>query len=152
MHTENLVQIACLVSELHQPHFLLKIKWSNLTLLWAHLPFFVNMFWPLPLTYDQDLWPWATWPLTLNHVTFDLDPGDLWQGSHHISSIKNYAKSPKNTSFLFRDLALWPMTLTSKVDTEWPDIIKIHPHAKFHESPPCISTGGLKNWLFKLIF
>ena len=33
-------------------------KWSNLTLLWAHLPLFGSL-----------IWPWPTWPLTLTHVT-----------------------------------------------------------------------------------
>ena len=34
-------------------------QWSNLTLLWAHLPFFGNL-----------IWPWPMWSLTLMFFTF----------------------------------------------------------------------------------
>ncbi len=53
--------------------------------------------------------------LTLTHVTFDLDPSDLWPrlmilDQDQISS--KTTKSGKNESFWPDDLDLWSMTLT----------------------------------------
>ncbi len=43
------------------------LKWSNLMLSWAHLPLLGTL-----------IWPWPTWPLTLAHVTFDLEVKSQW--------------------------------------------------------------------------
>ena len=130
--------------------------WSNLMLLWAHLPVFVNLVWPWSMrpmtltcmTFDLencDLWPLGHvsntpykssenmfMTLTLNQVTFDLDPWDLWQGSHHIPRIKNYATSHK-THFLIA----WPSTLTYDLDLS--GLLRYHPDTMTDTSPYRIS-------------
>ena len=50
---------------------------------------------PTCLSLGPVIWPWPMWPLTLTHVTFDLD---AWT---------KYAKSMK-IAFLACDLDLWP--------------------------------------------
>ncbi len=123
--------------------------------------------WPV----DHDLWPldwaWPSWPLTLTHVTFDLDPCDPWPPTFLVS-LSNEAP---NHDFCPGNLDLWPMTLTFRVDLKF---IHVHVLTKFHNprrlgamvceiwisvqlqtdiqkamhmSPPCIRTGGLKNHL-----
>ncbi len=133
------------------------------------------LFTHVTLTFDL-----RPWPLTLNQVTFDLDPCDLEPLGHMSNTL---CKVLENHVFWHGDLDLWPMTLTF---TQALDIINIHHHTKFeppksngsrdinfylvifgpmnyflvtdrqtdrrtdrrkatHKSPPCISTGGLKN-------
>ena len=78
-------------------------QWSNLTLLWAHLPL-VSL--PLVLLFDLDLWSSPTWHLTLIFVTFTLY---ATYGMH-------YAKSSE-MRFWHRDLYLWPTTLTFDLES-----------------------------------
>ncbi len=139
---------------IHSPFCIMGLhvqQWSNLTLLWAHLPLFGIL-----------IWPWPMWPLTLTHVTFDLDICDLCK------FLENYV--------WFFTLWPWPMTLTFTPNL---DTICIHRHTKLgearsngswdmnyypvtfclvwilvksrtsrqkamHMSPPCICTGVLK--------
>ncbi len=134
--------------------------WSNLTLMWAHLPLFGTL-----------IWPWAMWPLT--YVTFDIDPKDHLPPSHMSNPLCGIHEN--HVVFWHGVLDLWTMTLTFKHDL---DIINVHHHAKFgypnsngcwdmnycpvifvqswtggqtdrqkamHMNPLCNCTGGLNN-------
>ena len=87
------------------------IKWSNLTLLSAHLPLFGILIWPCPL-----------WALTLTHVAFDLQPK---------------SNSSRDMNFYLVNFYLLHYFLVTdrQMDRQ----------KAMHKSPPCISTGGLKN-------
>ncbi len=83
-------------------------EWSNLTFSWAHLPLFGTL-----------VWPWPTWPLTLTHVTFDLEVN----GSRDIN---------------FYLVISGPMHYFLVTDRQ------TDRRKAMHKSPPCMSTGGLK--------
>ncbi len=119
------------------------------------------------MTFDLntcDLDPCDT--LTLTHVTFDPDPCDLWPPTLHVTPPN---KTWSNVFFTFLTLTfdLWPWpsgsTLRSAMSMPLPNLVTlgqtvseiwINFQAFFtqtdrqkvmHKSPPCISTGGLKN-------
>ena len=106
--------------------------------------------WPLTLTHDH--WPWTlpvrrsndSWnhifdlvtltfdlnlqgrPLTLTHVTFDLDPCDPWPKRLPV----RWSNDTWKNVFGPGDLDLWPMTLTLKVSL---GVIHINVLTKFHD-------------------
>ncbi len=149
--------------EIHLKWTTLNLKWSNLTLMWAHLP----TSWALG-------WPWPMWPLTLTQVTFDLDSWswtktklplrlqnqaknhDLWSydldlwpmililevdlGGIYLNNLTKFHDSRCNT---FRDMNYCPvnfcLVILSQTDRQ------TDRQKAMHMSPPCMSTGGLKN-------
>ncbi len=124
---------------------------------------------------SDDLWLWPMWHLTLTmwhliltHVTFDLDPRDLWPPSHLSNTL---CKIHKNRIFALvtltfdLDLHTWPRysQCSSPYQIWWLYLKHFRRYELLsrnfglvtdrhmdrqkprHMSPPCISTGGLKN-------
>ncbi len=88
-------------------------KWSNLTLMWAHLPLFGPLIWPWPL-WPLTLTPWP-WPWIL--VTSDL----FVTCQIHCAMFENCIS------------ICWPLTLTFGHDL---DDINVHKHTKFGDPFP----------------
>ncbi len=102
--------------------------WSNLTLMWAHLPISRALG-----------WPWPMWPLTLTPCGFD--PSDLWPWLHLLDIVRTQILLGKITLFdlMIPTFDLWPWPFASK---------KVLARVASIPSCVCLPTILLKIWVF----